>query len=148
MWLNIDFVLVFRVTLWEQWRTNWSCLRLCFRSKGEKRCNVLRDVMWRMYVEFAYYGLIKKLSWAHGRRPRFVWRGPHPVFGSDTLHTDHANHFLGQVSLFVKGQNKWKGITRPLHFVREYTKQNESWSKQNSALGFRWLEYLKESTQE
>ena len=31
--------------------------------------------------------------------------------------------------------NKWRGITQPLHFVTEYTKQNESWSKQISAFG-------------
>lgn len=44
--------------------------------------------------------------------------------------------FLGQVCLFIKGQNKRRGITRPLYFVREYTKQNESWSNQNSPFGF------------
>ena len=63
-------------------------------------------------------------------------RGEKRVYIEFPLDTDHANHFLGQVSVFVKGQNKSMGITQPLNFVREYTKQNESWSKQNSAFGF------------
>ena len=74
-------------------------------------------------------------------------RGGKQVYIEFPRDSDHANHFLGQVCLFVKGQNKRRGITRPLYFVREYTKQNESWSKEFLLLGFRWLEYLKELTQ-
>ena len=64
--------------------------------------------------------------------------------------SDHANHFLGQVCLFVKGQNKCRGISRPLHFVKEYKKKSKMNPRVTKILllVFRSLEYIKESTQE
>ena len=49
-------------------------------------------------------------------------RGDRRLYIEFPRDSDHANYFLGQVWLF----NKWRGITQPLNFVTEYTKQNES----------------------
>ena len=90
--------------------------------------------MWRMYVEFAYYGLIKKLSWAHGRRPRFVCRGPPPVFGSDTLQQCWQIRLLTGLLIFravaepwissksAKSREIYKNTRNPAKFTRNLTK--------------------------
>ena len=70
---------------------------------------------------------------------------------SGTRLSDHANHFLGQVCLFVKGQNKCRGISRPLHFVKEYKKKKNKMNPRETKILlflFRSLVYNKESTQE
>ena len=95
-------------------------MKLIWMREYRWNSNVLRDIMWRMYVEFAYYGLIK--SWVE--HMAIV----HVLFVATLLSILVVIHFLwrrgpematlfGRVDTFEENTETWKHYTeRPGHY--------------------------------